>query len=129
MIAARPECNQAAQKVSDGEFRYAVYKVDGDEIVVESTSNDADYKTFVASLPADSPRYATYTLSDGGDPEKTKAVFITWMPDDASIALKMKAASAAQALKAATGVDRMSQIHATAYDEMEYDSVRRTVFK
>ena len=62
-------------------YRYIVFKIDGQEVVVEKLGDPGDsYDDFVASLPADECRYAVYDFDFTTDEncQKSKIFFIAW---------------------------------------------------
>lgn len=63
-------------------YRFIIYKINDNntEIVVEKTVEDADYDTFVASLPADQCRYCVYDFQydTAGEGIRNKILFYVW---------------------------------------------------
>ena len=64
------------------ETKYIIFKLSDDnkEIVVEKSSESANYDEFVAELPGESCRYAIYDFEyeKGNDGKRNKIVFIAW---------------------------------------------------
>ena len=62
--------------------KYIVYKINDSktEIVVEKTSTNKDYDTFLADLPEDSPRFAIYDFEfeKEGAGTRNKISFVAW---------------------------------------------------
>jgi len=78
----------------------------------------------LAELPQDEARYAVthigYTTEDGG--QRTKLVFVTWIPRDSSVKTKMLHASSLAPLKQAlNGVSIALQGHTLA--DLQFDDV------
>jgi len=126
-------------------YKYVIYKLSDDnkEIVVDSTSEGAeDYEAFREKLInaktktksgaiGKGPRYAVYDFEyqlASGEGIRNKITFIAWSPDDAGIMAKMVYASSKEALKRAlTGI--ATELQANDADDIEYDSVIKTVSK
>ncbi|KAM0642203.1 hypothetical protein ACHAQF_003779 [Verticillium nonalfalfae] len=77
------------------------------------------------------PRYAVYDFQyslASGEGERNKIAFIAWSPDDAGIMAKMIYASSKEALKRSlTGL--ATELQANDHDDIEYDSIIKTVSK
>ncbi|KAJ9051499.1 cofilin [Entomophthora muscae] len=107
-------------------YKYIIYKISADntEIVVENSSTDADYETFVSALPEADCRYAVYdfeyTTEEGG--KRNKICFFTWAPDNAKIKSKMLYASSQIALKKSLNGIAV-EIQGTDFSEVDYESV------
>jgi len=126
-------------------YTYIIYKLSDDnkEIVVESTSEDGpQYDDFREKLinaksktksgaESKGPRYAVYDFEyqlASGEGTRNKITFVAWSPDDAGIMAKMVYASSKEALKRAlTGI--ASEVQANDSDDIEYESVIKTVSK
>eukprot|EP00286_Rhodomonas_abbreviata_P019353 CAMPEP_0181297620 /NCGR_PEP_ID=MMETSP1101-20121128/5336_1 /TAXON_ID=46948 /ORGANISM="Rhodomonas abbreviata, Strain Caron Lab Isolate" /LENGTH=138 /DNA_ID=CAMNT_0023402567 /DNA_START=30 /DNA_END=446 /DNA_ORIENTATION=+ len=101
---------------------YMIFKIDGSHVVEESRSEDKNFETFLAELPADDCRYAVYSMdytTDDGRPTN-KIVFFTWVPDTAKVKSKMIYASTVAAVVAAFG-SLPIKIHATDMSEITLD--------
>ncbi|KAH7336944.1 hypothetical protein B0J17DRAFT_665538 [Rhizoctonia solani] len=138
-VAVNSECIKTYQdlkqpsrsKDEDGEsgkkgpLKYIVFKLSDDmkEIVVEKTSDDPKYDSFIKDLPEAEPRWAVYDVQfekDGGI--RKKITFISWSPEVAKVKQKMVYASSRDALrKSMDGV--ACEIQATDYDEVAWESV------
>ena len=60
--------------------KYIIYKIEGPNIVSESKSEDDNFDSFLAALPADDCRYAIYDMdyeTNDGRPA-TRLVMISW---------------------------------------------------
>ncbi|KAF4990699.1 cofilin [Fusarium heterosporum] len=125
-------------------YKYIIYKLSDDykQIVVEHASESKDYEEFRENLinatsksrtgaVGKGPRYAVYDFEynlASGDGVRNKITFIAWSPDDAGIQPKMIYASSKEALKRSlTGI--ATELQANDNDDVEYDSVLKTVSK
>ncbi|PCD41758.1 hypothetical protein AU210_004302 [Fusarium oxysporum f. sp. radicis-cucumerinum] len=125
-------------------YKYIVYKLSDDykEIVVEHASDNSDWEDFREKLVnatsksrtgavGKGPRYAVYDFEyslASGDGIRNKITFIAWSPDDAGIQPKMIYASSKEALKRSlTGI--ATELQANDTDDIEYDSILKTVSK
>ncbi|KAM9906904.1 hypothetical protein OXX79_001269 [Metschnikowia pulcherrima] len=99
------------------------------QIVVDKTSSDDDYESFLAELPENECKYAVYDFEyeiGGGEGKRTKIVFYTWSPDTAPVRSKMVYASSKDALRRAlNGI--AADIQGTDFSEVAYDSVLERV--
>ena len=80
-----PEVIEAFAKIQSKELRFAIAKVDGAVVVLESTgTRDQGFAECAAVLPRDDPRYIAFDFeaqkSDGS--KLVKCVFISYSPDD-----------------------------------------------
>lgn len=95
------------------------------EIIVEHTSTDADYDTFLGKLPDAECKYAIYDFEyeiGNGEGKRSKIVFYTWSPDNAPVRSKMVYASSKDALRRAlNGVS--TDIQGTDFSEVDFDAV------
>lgn len=58
------------------------------EIVVEKTSSELDYDSFLENLPENDCRYAIYDFEyelGNGEGKRSKIVFLSWSPDTAPV--------------------------------------------
>lgn len=112
-------------------LKYVIYKVSDDKksIEVEKQSSDADYSSFVDTLPSNECRFAVYDFEyelSAAEGKRRKICFIAWSPDDAPVRGKMIYASSKEALRRAlTGV--AAEIQATDEGEIAYESVLERV--
>mmetsp|Transcript_14262 Transcript_14262/g.19766 ORF Transcript_14262/g.19766 Transcript_14262/m.19766 type:complete len:139 (+) Transcript_14262:1498-1914(+) len=110
--------------------KYALLRISDnlEEVIVEKTSNEPDYATFVAELPKNDCRYAIYDLSfqsdDGG--ERSKILFVVWAPDSAKIKQKMLITSTKDSVKKKlVGIGK--EIQATDLSEIALEEVTAQV--
>ncbi|KFA66636.1 hypothetical protein S40285_03059 [Stachybotrys chlorohalonatus IBT 40285] len=125
-------------------YKYIIYKLSDNykEIVVEEASEDKDWENFREKLVnattktrsgavGKGPRYAVYDFEyslASGDGLRNKITFIAWSPDDAGVQPKMIYASSKEALKRSlTGI--ATELQANDADDIEYDSILKTVSK
>lgn len=112
-------------------FKFIIFTLNDKktEIVVDETSQDADYDVFLEKLPENECKYAIYDFEyeiGGGEGKRSKIVFFTWSPDTAPIRSKMVYASSKDALRRAlNGV--ASDIQGTDFSEVAYESVLERV--
>lgn len=124
--------------------KYIIFKLSDDskQIVVEDASSDQDWENFREKLVnatsksktgavGKGPRYAVYDFEYNlatGEGTRNKITFIAWSPDDAGIHAKMIYASSKDALKRSlTGI--ATELQANDTDDIEYDSILKTVSK
>ncbi|KAI9294423.1 hypothetical protein K502DRAFT_330744 [Neoconidiobolus thromboides FSU 785] len=126
-IAVNPECISLFQDLKlKHKIKYIVYKISDDfkEIVVDKTSEDEDYESFVAELPETDCRFAVYDFSyeteDAG--KRTKICFYIWAPDNAKVKSKMLYSSSKDALKKALNGIAVD-IQGTDFSEVEHSYV------
>ncbi|CDK24231.1 unnamed protein product [Kuraishia capsulata CBS 1993] len=112
-------------------IKYIIYKLNDakTEIVVEKTSADTDYDSFLGELPEDECKYAIYDFEyelGKGEGKRNKIVFYQWAPDTANVRSKMVYASSKDALRRAlNGVS--TDIQGTDFSEVAYESVLERV--
>jgi cofilin len=139
------ECITAYNELKlNKKYKYIIYKLSDNfkEIVVEEASEDKDWDNFREKLVnattktrsgavGKGPRYAVYDFEyslASGDGLRNKITFIAWSPDDAGVQPKMIYASSKEALKRAlTGI--ATELQANDTDDIEYDSILKTVSK
>ncbi|PPQ80402.1 hypothetical protein CVT25_001715, partial [Psilocybe cyanescens] len=106
-------------------FKYIIFNLNKDitEIVVEKTSEDADYDVFLADLPETECRWAIYDFEfeKEGAGKRNKIIFISWSPDDAKIKQKMVFASSRDALKRSLNGIAV-EIQGTDFGEVAFES-------
>jgi cofilin len=126
-VGVNSECIEAFQTLKLGKKqKYIIFTLNktNTEIVVQKTSDDQDYDTFLADLPETECRWAIYDFEfeKEGAGKRNKIVFLSWSPDDAKVKQKMVFASSRDALKRAlTGVS--VEIQGTDYSEVSHESV------
>ncbi|KAM0608525.1 hypothetical protein ACHAP1_002793 [Verticillium nonalfalfae] len=139
------ECIEAYNDLKlNKKYKYIVFKLSDDnkQIVIEEASESKDWETFRERLinatsksktgaVGKGPRYAVYDFQyslASGEGERNKIAFIAWSPDDAGIMAKMIYASSKEALKRSlTGL--ATELQANDHDDIEYDSIIKTVSK
>jgi cofilin len=139
------ECITAYNELKlNKKYKYIIYKLSDNfkEIVVEEASEDKDWDNFREKLVnattktrsgavGKGPRYAVYDFEyslASGDGLRNKITFIAWSPDDAGVQPKMIYASSKEALKRTlTGI--ATELQANDTDDIEYDSILKTVSK
>lgn len=63
-------------------YKYIIFKINDtkDQIIIDETSTDGDYETFLKALPPYEPRWAVYDFEfekeEGG--KRNKITFIAW---------------------------------------------------
>ncbi|KAF3402932.1 Cofilin [Talaromyces pinophilus] len=125
-------------RMSRGKTKFVIYKITDDKkrVVVEDVSEDADWEVFRTKLadakdaagnPA--PRYATYDVQYEipGEGQRSKIIFISWVPQDTPTRLSMLYASTREVLKNAVNVAQ--SIHADDKSDIEWKSVLAEVSK
>ncbi|KJA20159.1 hypothetical protein HYPSUDRAFT_68743 [Hypholoma sublateritium FD-334 SS-4] len=126
-VGVNPDCLSAFQALKlKKEHKYIIFNLNKgfSEIVVEKTSSDGDYDTFLSDLPETECRWAIYDFEfeKEGAGKRNKIIFISWAPDDAKIKQKMVFASSRDGLKRSlTGV--AVEIQGTDYSEVAYEAV------
>ncbi|ODV67295.1 hypothetical protein HYPBUDRAFT_149039 [Hyphopichia burtonii NRRL Y-1933] len=112
-------------------FKFVIFKLNDSktEIVVEETSTDSDYDTFLSKLPEADCKYAIYDFEyeiGSGEGKRSRIVFYTWSPDNAPVRSKMVYAASKDALRRAlNGV--AADIQGTDFSEVAYDTVLEKV--
>ncbi|KAK0524180.1 cofilin, partial [Tilletia horrida] len=122
-IGLNAACIENFQQLKLGKkLKYVTYRISDDksEIIVEKTSEDADWDSFVATLPENECRWAVYDFAfeKEGEGQRNKIVFISWAPDTAPVRAKMIAASSKDALRRAL-VGIGAEIQATEFAEID----------
>lgn len=126
-VAVSDACLEAFNKLKrERKYKYLIFKFSDDnkEIVVEKTSTDDDYGTFLKDLPKGDCRYAIYDFEFelGEEGKRRRILFYSWAPDDAKIRSKMILASSTSTFrKCFIGIAQ--DIQGTDYDEISYESV------
>jgi cofilin len=111
--------NFEAFKLRRTKEKFIIYKIEGGQIVQDSSSTSENFDDFTAALPASDCRYAVYDMAfetkDGRPNEKI--VFISWAPDSAKVRAKMTYAGSKDALgKALVGLS--VKVNATDLSEL-----------
>ncbi|GAA5820832.1 hypothetical protein JCM11251_001833 [Rhodosporidiobolus azoricus] len=108
------------------ETKYIVFKLSDDnkEIVVEKTSESADYDEFTDALPPNTCRYAVYDFEFEipGEGKRNKICFFAWSPDESKIKDKMLYASSKDALRRSL-VGIATEIQGTDFSEIGHQEV------
>lgn len=112
-------------------YKYVIYKLNDakTQIVVDKTSTDESYDSFIEELPENDCKYAVYDFEyeiSQGEGKRSKLVFYQWSPDTASIRAKMVYASSKDALRRAlNGIS--ADVQGTDFSEVAYESVLERV--
>ncbi len=126
-VGVRDEAIEVFQELKlKKKYKYIIYKLSDDnkEIVVEKTVDDANYDSFMTSLPADECRYCVYDFQyeTSGEGIRNKLLFYVWSPDSARIKQKMLYASSKDALRRKLeGI--YTEIQCTDLSELAHDFV------
>ncbi|KAL7075217.1 hypothetical protein ACQ4LE_005630 [Meloidogyne hapla] len=146
-VMVNAECQTAFQQLSEAKkYRYIIYKIVDNEVVVEvavtaeeiGTTDDsyednskAAYEIFVKDIKDKTDgfqdcRYAVFDFKfqthrpGAGTSKMDKIVFIQLCPDSASIKKKMVYASTASAIKASLGTAKMLQFQVSDESEIAH---------
>jgi hypothetical protein len=82
------ESISANQDLVQHKLRYVLYKLEHNEMVVDKKgdASTSEHTDFIAALPQDKCRYATYVFEYGSEQGKrSKLLGVVWMPDAASV--------------------------------------------
>ncbi|KAL4883246.1 hypothetical protein BJY04DRAFT_28602 [Aspergillus karnatakaensis] len=113
--------------------KFIIFKIADNkkEVVVDEVSEETDYEVFRSKLenaqdskgnPA--PRYAVYDVEydlGGGEGQRSKIIFISWVPESTPTLWSMIYASTREVLKNALNVH--NSIHADDKSEIEWKAV------
>ncbi|CAE6486765.1 unnamed protein product [Rhizoctonia solani] len=130
-VGVSSACQDAYQELKLGKKKkYVIFKLSEDmkQIVVDKTSDDPSYETFVKDLPEDEPRWAVYDVQyeKSGAGQRNKLTFFSWNPDSATIKKKMVYSSSKEAIrKSLDGI--AAEIQGTALDEVSWEAVLEKV--
>lgn len=114
-------------------FKFIIFKIADNkkEVVVEEASAEPDYEVFRTKLDEARdakgnpvPRYAAYDVEydlGGGEGKRSKIVFISWVPSDASTLWSMIYASTRENLKNALNIP--TSIHADDKSDIEWKTI------
>lgn len=144
-VTVSPECISKFNELKLGKsIKYIIYKLSDDykEVVIEETSEDADWDAFREKLvnaksktkngkEVKGPRYAVYDFAydlASGEGSRSKITFIAWSPDDAGIQPKMIYASSKDALKRSLN-GLAAELQANDEDDIEYQTILTKVSK
>ncbi|KAH7188086.1 uncharacterized protein B0J16DRAFT_396264 [Fusarium flagelliforme] len=119
---------QTTDKVRSGDLKYATFKISRDsEIVVDRTSTDSDWESFLADIPVSKPRFALYHFnSDNGLRRMDKVIFINWLP----VTARVKARAIYFTFNCTLRYSFMftgRPIEATDFDELTYKRIAKLV--
>ncbi|KAM5346964.1 hypothetical protein ACJ41O_009969 [Fusarium nematophilum] len=112
--------------------KFVIFRITDDQkaVVVDEKSSEQDYEAFRQTLTSavdasgrPEPRFAVYDVDYdlGEDGKRTKSIFISWVPDNAPIKLRMIYASTMEYLKKAVNLGIF--IHADSQDDIEWEAV------
>ncbi|KAK4863137.1 hypothetical protein LT330_010573 [Penicillium expansum] len=112
--------------------RFIIYRIteDYNTVVIEESSFEQDYEVFrqklVSAVDAEgnpAPRYAVYDVQYdlGSEGKRSKIVFITWVPRETSIKVRMIYATTKEQVR--RFLDVKASIHADDPDELEWKTV------
>ncbi|KAF2012814.1 cofilin [Aaosphaeria arxii CBS 175.79] len=144
-VSVAPECISTFNELKLGkDIKWIIYKISDDwkEIVVEESSNVADYNVFRDKLlnakskdrkgkEGIGGRYAVYDVEydlDSGEGKRSKITFIAWCPDDAPQYPRMMYSSSKEAIKRALN-GLAADIQANDADDIEFDNIKSRVSK
>ncbi|KAF7595662.1 hypothetical protein BBP40_005106 [Aspergillus hancockii] len=114
-------------------LKFIIFKIADNkkEVVVDESSQDTDYEVFRNKLEAarddqgnPTPRYAVYDVEfdlGGNEGKRSKIIFISWVPSDASTRWSMIYASTREVLKNALNIP--NSIHADDKSDIEWKTV------
>ncbi|KAI9800441.1 MAG: cofilin [Piccolia ochrophora] len=143
-VSVTPECVSSFNelKLGKGVIKYIIYKLSDDkkEVVVEETSQEADWDVFREKLinakatdkrgnEGPGPRYAVYDFHyelESGEGKRSKITFIAWSPDNAGIQAKMVYASSKDALKRSLNGIAV-ELQANDEDDIEYGEILKVI--
>jgi len=144
-VSVNPDCITKFNELKLGkELKWIIYKISDDwkEIVVEETSNEANFDVFRDKLlnakskdrrgkEGIGGRYAVYDVeyeAPGGEGTRTKITFISWCPDDAPQYPRMMYSTSKEAIKRALN-GLAADIQANDADDIEFDNIKARVSK
>ncbi|MFE2326885.1 actin-binding ADF family protein [Streptomyces sp. NPDC059385] len=132
-VTINDEAMKAARELKAyGACRFVTFKLSADFsefVVAEKGERGASYDDFLASLPADEPRFALYSFETtaGGGRKFEKLVFIAWKPESSPVRQKMLYATSAQDFKMALDIASGVEIRATDTDEISLKAVEARI--
>ncbi|KAG2420047.1 hypothetical protein HFD88_004845 [Aspergillus terreus] len=112
-------------------IKFIIFKISDDKkrVVLDEASNEKDYEAFRSKLEAardakgnPAPRYAVYDVEwDSGEGQRSKIVFISWVPSDTPTLWSMIYASTRENLKNALNIH--NSIHADDKGDIEWNTL------
>jgi len=135
-VQVNDECHKKFEELKLGKkIKFVIFKLNDTmrEIVVASSSmcdgvSDPEkiHENLLKEFKEDECCYAAYDFTyESGEGQRSKILFIPWNPSGARIKQKMVYASSKTALQARLGLS--SEIQATDYDEVDYNTVLEKV--
>ncbi|KAI7898465.1 uncharacterized protein BX663DRAFT_461812 [Cokeromyces recurvatus] len=126
-VAVNDQCLEVYQDLKlRKKYKYIIFKLsdNNQEIVVDKTSDNLDYDSFLADLPPNEPRYAVYDFEyeKPGEGKRSKITFYAWIPDTSKVRQKMLYASSKDALRRNL-VGLAIEIQGTDASEVDYEAV------
>ncbi|KAI9345087.1 hypothetical protein BD770DRAFT_414088 [Pilaira anomala] len=126
-VAVNSECLDLYQDLKiRKKYKFIIFKLSDDlkEIVVEKSSETANYDEFLSELPENEPRYAVFDFEyeKPGDGKRNKITFYSWIPDTSKVRQKMLYASSKDALRRQL-VGIAIEVQGTDSSEVDYDVV------
>jgi len=102
--------------------KYIIFRINPKftDIIVEKTSDATDWADFLADLPKTECRWAVYDFGYGEG--KSKAIFVSWAPDAATMKERMYYSASIGTLRARVGTPGL-EVHASDYSELDYATV------
>ncbi|KAF2798370.1 cofilin [Melanomma pulvis-pyrius CBS 109.77] len=144
-VSVNPDCISKFNELKLGkDIKWIIYKISDDwkEIVVEETSNEANFDVFRDKLlnakskdrkgkEGIGGRYAVYDVEydlPGGEGTRSKITFISWCPDDAPQYPRMMYSTSKEAIKRALN-GLAADIQANDADDIEFENIKSRVSK
>lgn len=129
-ISVSDQCLKEYQKLKlRKKYKYIIYKLSENykSIIVDKTQEHSTYDDFIDQLPAEAPRYAVYNFDceKSGEDQRSRIVFLSWIPEKSKIKEKMLYASSSDVLlRELDGV--YVKIQCTDLDDISYETVLKT---
>ncbi|MER7224953.1 actin-binding ADF family protein [Streptomyces rubradiris] len=125
--AVNDRCVQEYQALkSEKKHRYVLFNLNADntEIVVQKVSSSPEYDDFIADLPETECRWAVYDFEfeKEGAGERSKLVFVSWLPDTAKVKQKMLFTASKEELRRSL-VGIAVEVDCSDSSEVAYDSL------
>eukprot|EP00245_Coleochaete_scutata_P010736 TRINITY_DN3849_c0_g1_i1.p2 TRINITY_DN3849_c0_g1~~TRINITY_DN3849_c0_g1_i1.p2 ORF type:complete len:139 (+),score=24.21 TRINITY_DN3849_c0_g1_i1:115-531(+) len=126
-MAVADDCKLLFQELKKKKaFRYIIYKIDGQKVVIDRTGVPASsYDEFTSHLPEADCRYAVfdYDFTTADNCQKSKIFFIAWSPDISPVKSKMTYASSKDRFR--RELDGVHfELQATDPTEMDMDVIK-----
>ncbi|MEU7086829.1 actin-binding ADF family protein [Streptomyces achromogenes] len=126
-VAVNDRCVQEYQALKiEKKHRYVLFNLNADntEIVVEKVSSSPEYDDFIADLPETECRWAVYDFEfeKEGAGERSKLVFVSWLPDTAKVKQKMLFAASKEELRRSL-VGIAVEVQGNDSSEVSYDAL------